>query len=71
MLLFRHEDHINRWCAAHHLGVGAVMTPEQCWQLARAWYQDRLRPGWRRFTMVETEAIFHAVGLHGPFWDVR
>lgn len=38
------------------------------WDLARAWYDDRLEPGWRRRTVPERQAILDAVGLQGPFW---
>ena len=71
MLLFRSEEHLERWCAFRELPRGGMMVPEQCWQLARAWYADRLRPDWRRKTLEEAEAAFAAVGLTGPFWSLR
>jgi hypothetical protein len=72
MLLFRSEDHVNRWCAAWRQPFGALLTPEQAWQLARAWYSlDRRDPDWRRFTVEETEAWLQDLGLTESFWDLR
>ena len=71
MLLFRSEEHVDRWCQARDMGRGALMTSEQCWQLAVAWYRHRLRPDWRRFTLEETEAIFSSLGLDDSFWNLR
>ncbi len=71
MLLFRSEEHLDRWCAFRELSRGATMSPEQCWQLAQVWYDDRLRPDWRRKTLEEAEAALAAVGLTEPFWSLR
>ena len=71
MLLFRDEEHVGRWCTARDLPRGAVITPEQTWQLAMGWYRDMLKPEWRRHTLEETEALLGTVGLNGSFWNVR
>ena len=71
MLLFRDEEHVDRWCQARRLPRGATMTPEQAWRLADRWYRDKLKPGWRRFTVEEAEAILADVGLAGDFWRLR
>ena len=71
MLLFRSEEHIDRWCEARDLPRGATLTPEQCWRLAAGWYVDKLRPDWRRHTVEETEVLLAEVGLTGDFWNVR
>ena len=47
------------------------MTPEQCWQLARTWYGDKLHPDWRRKTLDEAEAALECIGLTGSFWQLR
>ncbi len=47
------------------------MTPEQCWQLARGWYADKLSPDWRRKSLEEAEALLAEIGLTGPFWSLR
>ena len=71
MLLFRSEEHIARWCAFRGLPRGGIMSAEQCWQLARAWYGDKLHPDWRRKTLEEAEATLAAIGLTDPFWRLR
>lgn len=35
---------IDRWCKHRVLPRGATVTLEQCWQLAREWYADKLSP---------------------------
>lgn len=47
------------------------MTVQQCWDLGRIWYGDRLRPDWRRRTLDEAEAVFAGIGLTAPFWSLR
>ena len=71
MLLFRGEEHIDRWCQARDLPRGATMTPEQCRQLAHGWYQNKVKPDWRRHTLEETEALLAEVGLTDAFWNLR
>lgn len=71
MLLFRDEEHVDRWCRARDLNRGAVFTPDQGWQLAYGWFKDKLKPDWRRHTVDEAEALLAAVGLEGPFWKLR
>ena len=72
MLLFRSEEHIDRWCSAWSLPRGATLTPDQTWRLAHAWYSaDRRDPEWRRRTVDETESLLAALDLTGPFWDLR
>ena len=72
MLLFRSEEHVERWCEAWRLDRGAVLAPEQAWRLARAWYAvDRREPTWRRPTVDECETLFAELGLTGEFWKLR
>jgi Alkylmercury lyase len=71
MLLFRDEEHVDRWCAARDLVRGALVTPEQTWQLAYGWYKEKVSPDWRRHTVDETEALLESIGLTGPFWNVH
>jgi Alkylmercury lyase len=70
-LLFRAEEHIDRWCTAWSQPRGATLTIEQGWQLARAWYQHKMEPNWRRFTLEEAEKLLAELGLRGPFWSLR
>ena len=71
MLLFRDKEHVNRWCDTRELRPGASLTPEQAWRLAQGWYKDKLKPEWRRHTVLEAEALLRSVGLTGPFWNLR
>ncbi|HEX6099280.1 MAG TPA: hypothetical protein VF432_23400 [Thermoanaerobaculia bacterium] len=72
MLLFRSEEHIDRWCTTWRLPKGALLTLEEGWRLARVWYgEDRRDPAWRRRTLEETEAVFAELGLTSGFWNLR
>ena len=72
MLLFRSEEHVDRWCEAWRQPRGATLQPEAAWRLALAWYAaDRRDPSWRRRTIEETEALFDELGLGGDFWRLR
>lgn len=72
MLIFRSEEHVDKWLHDWNLPRGAILSLEQCWQLAEAWYTpDRRDPEWRRKTVDEAEALFADLGLQGPFWRLR
>lgn len=71
MLLFRDEEHVDRWCAARELARGALVRPEQAWRLASGWYMNKLKPDWRRHTVDEAEGLLRSVGLTGAFWNLR
>lgn len=71
MLAFRSEEHVERWCESKGLERGALMTPEQQWRLAAAWYANRLARDWRRRTPAEAEAVFAQLGLAGGFWRLQ
>lgn len=71
MLLFRSEEHIDKWCKDWHFQRGAILTLAQCWRLAKAWYSDdRCQPDWRRRTPDEAQALFAQLGLTDPFWSL-
>ena len=71
MLIFRSEEHVDRWCTFRGMPRGGSMSPRQCWQLARAWYADKVSPDWRRKTLEEAEAMLADIGLTDPFWSLR
>lgn len=71
MLLFRSEEHVERWLRNRQLPRGALITPEQCWELARAWYAKKLSPDWRRMTVDEAQAALTQIGLTGSFWNLQ
>lgn len=68
MLLFRSEEHVDRWCSANRRPRGAVFTVEQMWTVANEWFTRRLAPDWRRHTAKEAQVLFARAGLHGDFW---
>ena len=68
MLLFRSEEHADRWYEAKGLPEGATLSLDQQWELARIWYRDRASRGWRRRTPDEAQAVFAGLGLTGEFW---
>ena len=71
MLLFRSEEHLTSWLDERDMKRGATMTIEQQWQLADAWYSNRLDPEWRRRTPEEAQAVFESCGLTGKFWKLK
>jgi hypothetical protein len=72
MLLFRSEEHVDRWCEQWALPRGAMLTLDQGWRLARAWFSaDRGAPEWRRPALDEVESLFASLDLTGDFWNLR
>jgi len=69
MLLFRSEEHIDRWCARWNQPRGETLTLEQGLGLG-VWYTDRLHSDWRRKSPDEAEAFFAGLGLTSPFWSL-
>ena len=54
MLLFRAEEHIETWRRQWTQPRGATLTIDQAWQLAKAWYANKMEPDWCRATVEET-----------------
>jgi hypothetical protein len=70
MLLFRSEEHLERWLRERSLNAGARMSVQQQWDLARVWYAGRLDADWRRRSPQEAQDVFASVGLKGEFWQL-
>ncbi len=70
MLLFRSEEDMERWRSERDLPKGVLLSIAQQWDLARAWYANRLAKDWRRRTPAEAEEVFSKVGLVGEFWKL-
>jgi hypothetical protein len=68
MLLFRSGEEIDQWCGASGEPRGDVLTLAQVWNLARAWYGDRMAPDFRGRTVEQAQTIFAGLGLTSPFW---
>lgn len=68
MLLFRSEEDVEAWCAATGEPRGESVPLAQVWELAQAWYGDRLADDFRGRTIEQAEAIFQRVGRRSAFW---
>ena len=71
MLLFRSEESVEKWCAERNLPVNPMITLDQLWEMARAWYSNRLTEESRRPGPDEIVQIFGRIGLTDPFWDPK
>lgn len=58
------------WAEQAGRPVGSLVPLPVAWDLAVAWYRDRLAPDWRRRAPAETQALFGELGLTGPFWQL-
>jgi Alkylmercury lyase len=70
MLLFRSEQHVDRWCVQWGRPRGGMLSLAQGWKLARLWYGDRLGPQWKPMSAQQAESVFRKVGLMGEFWTL-
>jgi len=69
MLFFRSEDALDEWCRVHQRPRRPAATLPQVWQLAVAWYGNRLTAQARRPDANEIRQIFGRIGLTDRFWD--
>ena len=70
MRLFRSAGEVDNWSQSTGHPVGAILELERLQRLARAWYGDRLDPGWRPRSRSQSQAILGSVGLSGEFWQL-
>jgi hypothetical protein len=66
MRLFRSEEHIERWLGGRE--PGATIAVARLYELAHAWWCDRLAPDWQPHTREQNQAILDQLGLGGEFW---
>lgn len=71
MQLFRSEEDVDRGAARTGHAKGAVFSPEQLWELAKRWWDDRLDLDWQRKPVAIRQGILDEVGLTGPFWRLE
>ena len=69
MLFFRSEERVDEWCREQGVPRRPILSLDQLWKLAVAWYENRLTPQARRPQPDEILRIFAGIGLEGPFWD--
>jgi hypothetical protein len=68
MSIFRSEDDIATWLRKTGVPRGVTLSLAHVWQLAQAWYGNRMHPAYRGRTLAEAEAVFASVGLVDEFW---
>ena len=71
MLFFRSEDVLDEWCNAGRYPRRPTATLPQLWQMAMAWYANRLSVQAHRPDANEIRQIFARIGLTDTFWDPR
>jgi hypothetical protein len=69
MLFFRSEERVKEWCRDNGVLLRPILSLDQLWRLAVAWYDNRLTPEARRPQPGEMRGIFAGIGLEGRFWD--
>jgi hypothetical protein len=69
MLFFRSEEMVTAWCQVRGIEPRPLVTMAQLWELAVAWYANRLTREARRPGPDEMRRIFARLGLSDPFWD--
>ena len=70
ILLFRDAAHVSTWCERWGIARGAAIPLAQAWDLARAWYGNRMDPDWQPRSREEAQGILESVGLTGDFWKL-
>jgi hypothetical protein len=70
MNLFRSEEHVRLWLGANRYESGETITAPKLWELAVAWWGDRLEVDWRPHTREQNQAILDGLGLSAPFWQL-
>ena len=63
MLFFRSEEQVRNWCKANNFPVRPLVSIDQLWRLASAWYSTRLQPDSCRPKPAEMREIFARIGL--------
>jgi len=62
---------VSRWCDQWNQPLGEIISLEQQWHLAQAWYVDRMELEWRRKTEEDIDALWQELGLTSSFWDIH
>ena len=66
MNLFRSEEHVGRWLAGRE--PGRTLPVAKLRELAYAWWNDRIDPGWQPHSREQNQKILDSLGLTGEFW---
>lgn len=68
LLPFRTPRDVHEWTVRHRLPLGEVVSLAQTAALAHRWYGRHADPDWRKWTIVEAQAIFEGVGFRSEFF---
>jgi hypothetical protein len=68
VLPFSCAEDVDRWCERHGIARGESIPLRRVADLAAHWYGRHLDEDWRKWTLVEAQAIFDHQGLVGDFW---
>ncbi len=66
--LFCSREHAGQWTAEHAPGQGFIADARTVWDLAQAWYGDRLDPAFEPHSREHNQALLEERGLTGEFW---
>ncbi|WP_257879659.1 alkylmercury lyase family protein [Kocuria flava] len=66
--LFCTQDHAERWTVEHAPATGYIADALTVWDLAQAWYGDRLDPDFIPHTREHNQDLLDERGLTGEFW---
>ena len=69
MLFFRSEVQVRQWCREQGYVQRPIVSMDQLWILANAWYATRFQPHSRRPQANEMREIFARCGLKDSFWN--
>lgn len=70
-LFFRSVDDVDEWCERRRLPRGEVVSIEQAYRLAVAWYGDGATAAGHLRHRAELEELFCSVGLDRPHFHLR
>ncbi|MBK0331146.1 alkylmercury lyase family protein [Brachybacterium sp. MASK1Z-5] len=66
--LFCTSDHAEQWTTQHAPGQGYIADARTVWDLAQAWYGDRIDPAFEPHTREHNQRLLEERGLTGEFW---
>lgn len=68
--LFCTREHAEQWTAEHAPGQGYVAGARTVWDLAQAWYGDRIDADFTPHTREHNQRLLEERGLAGEFWEL-
>lgn len=66
--MFCSVEHAEQWTTAHAPGTGHIANAHTVWDLAQAWYGDRIDPDFEPHTRDHNQRLLDERGLTGEFW---